>query len=146
MLAGAIKGLAKESKHLTCLARTTASLNRLEEALDTENFEGVSVDYQNTEQFMEVVTAAWERQPFELVLLWVHSSGAKSLAALFSFLAEKTPTPQVFHVLGSAAANPANTTSEPVPGLDYHRIILGFKLEADRSRWLTHEEISTGTL
>lgn len=146
MLAQATSTLASQSKQITCLARTEISLKRLQESLDdSQSFQGVSVDYQNTDAFMDAVREAWQRQPVNLVLVWMHSSGAKSLSALFDFISAQPQTPQVFHVLGSAAANPAEGTTQPNVE-NYHQIILGFVLGPSGSRWLTHEEISAGTL
>ena len=145
MLAQATRALASQSEQLTCLARTEKSLERLGSLDSSQTFRGVSVDYRDANTFMDAVTETWQCQSVDLVLLWMHSSGSKSLLALFDLTSQQTHSLQVFHVLGSAAANPAEDATQPEVE-NYHQIILGFVLELSGSRWLTHEEISMGTL
>ena len=151
MLAEATCELARQTRALTCLARTTGSLERLEQQLDKNaEFHAVSVDYHNTDAFMNEVEKAWQRAPFDLVLVWIHSSARASLDELMTFLAEQSTEVKLFNVVGSAAGNPdKKAEAQKIPASDtlqYHQIILGFQVEASRSRWLTHGEISRGTL
>ncbi|MDO8379112.1 hypothetical protein, partial [Phenylobacterium sp.] len=61
---------------------------------------------------------------------------------------------RMFQVLGSAAADPAHPerldtarkVAEGVPRCAVRQVVLGFKVEGGRSRWLTNAEISQGTL
>ena len=90
------------------------------------------------------------RRPASLVVLavaWIRSDAPEAALAA----ARRTAGP-FFHVLGSAAADPARPDPgrrarfEALPGLAYREVILGFVSEGGRSRWLTDEEISRGVL
>jgi len=54
---------------------------------------------------------------------------------------------QLFHVLGSRSNLDELLRTVPVPACCiYHQVQLGFVIEGDRSRWLTHSEISGGVI
>ncbi len=152
MLSEATFYLAQRTSRLTCIARTDRSLNRFAGSLDPHGptFTPLSIDYQNTNQFITFVKQAWERKPFDLVLAWFHDSGQQSLEALLAFLADQTHPTRFFHVMGSAAADPAHDADQFQPvtngAFSYHQIILGFKIENGRSRWLYNHEISAGAI
>ena len=151
MLAAATLELYQQSNSLTCLARTKASLGRVCAALgDTTRLHTEAVDYQDAAAFMQIIETAWQRKPFDLVVVWMHSSGGESLKRLLGFLSWQSRPVKLFHVLGSAAGDPSKKTDAhgftPGASLLYHQIILGFQLTASGSRWLSHEEMSEGTL
>ena len=152
MLSEATFHLAQRTSQLTCIARTVRSLNRFAGSLDPHGptFTPISIDYQNVDQFITSVKQAWERKPFDLVLAWFHDSGQQSLEALLAFLADQTHPTRFFHVMGSAAANPAHDADQFQPitngAFSYQQIILGFKVDNGRSRWLYNHEISAGAI
>ncbi|MCI0764280.1 short-chain dehydrogenase [Bacillus sp. TL12] len=51
----------------------------------------------------------------------------------------------LFHILGSSASRLERRKIES-PLCNYHRVILGFILQGEHSRWLTHEEIAEGVI
>lgn len=79
-------------------------------------------------------------------IFWVHEPYATEVhRALSSLLAEDAT---VVHVVGSSRGNP---TKDPVPDVyaqprTYRRVILGFQGQKGQTRWLTDDEISTGTI
>ena len=83
--------------------------------------------------------------PADLLVAWVHRTERVAvLRAVSDLLAPGAP---VVEVHGSASANPVGGCPEPV--LADHptqQIVLGFVRHASRTRWLTHQEISTGVL
>jgi len=160
MLTEATRELFKESKHLTCIARTSESLGRLEPTLSNlgNNFYPITADYQATDDFMTAIEQAWNIAAFDLIVVWMHSSGERSLIQLIEFLSNQTQSINFLHVVGSAVANP-NQKAESAnfkvgDNLKYHQVILGFQIENSNSqsvdqwvsRWLTHKEISQGVL
>lgn len=157
MLARATHTLALQSQQLSCIARTEASLQKLEASLENNHaiFHAHSVDYGKPDAFMRAIETAWQRAPFDVMLVWMHREGHASWQALKDFLLEhflpeKGRSLELFHVLSSATADPSKPasaaefpSSSPIA---YYPIILGFQRTANASRWLTHEEISQGTL
>lgn len=88
--------------------------------------------------------------PIQLAVCWIHSSAPEALQTVAAELGRSGEPCRLFHVRGSAAADP---TRLPRPALDelpptvsYRQVILGFQIEGNRSRWLTHREISQGVL
>lgn len=88
----------------------------------------------------------------KLVVAWTHSvSQALSLARCLS-----SPTSNIrfHHILGSSVRDPARKDAlsriqlsfSDLPGINWHAICLGFMRSNGQSRWLSHEEISEGTL
>lgn len=77
------------------------------------------------------------------IIAWIHGSD-------WSFLeraVERCQARRVLHICGSSSADPSTPIQRPNLGhADYYRVILGFVIENNRSRWLTHEEISSGVL
>lgn len=153
MLSGATYDLALKTNALTCIARTERSLKVIEGGLDRHGptFYPLQIDYTDTDRFMAEVEQSWNRRPFDLVVAWFHSRGNESLRQLLTFLDQKTDQTKFFHLMGSAAADPSRQTKpfspDPVRGLTYHQIILGFQIESNgRSRWLHHGEINKGAL
>ena len=151
MLASATQALAEQSKALTCMARTDASLRRVEQRIGQSNgeFRPVPVNYHDEGLFMQALEEAWRYEPFELVVAWIHSSGNQSFKNMTEFLSQQSAETKLFHVVGSAAADPAQKAKEQAFGggsLSYRQVILGFQVEVAGSRWLTDDEISQGTL
>ena len=152
MLAQATQALAEQSRVLTCVARnrglhSSVCKNRMSQV--NCEFRPVAVNYHDENLFTKEVEQAWCHAPFDLVLAWMHSSARASFEKMSDFLARRAVETKLFHVVGSAATNPAQTARDQVlatDNLSYHQVILGFQIETSGSRWLTHDEISRGTL
>jgi NAD(P)-dependent dehydrogenase (short-subunit alcohol dehydrogenase family) len=82
----------------------------------------------------------------DLLVAWVHGPARPSvLRAVGPLLAAGAP---VVEVHGSASANPL-LGGCPDPVLEDHptqQVVLGFVMQAGRTRWLTHAEIAEGVL
>ncbi|WP_137937659.1 hypothetical protein [Chitinivorax sp. B] len=146
MLAEATRYLCKRSEVLTLFSRLGRSVEGV-----LANVVPIQADYHDGAYFAEAVSnSIVQYGPPSLVLAWFHEDKpayqlAEQLAAvgsLFSF----------FHVLGSASANPVSSLVklrqpyEALSNIDYHQVVLGFKHESSRSRWLTNWEISQGMI
>ncbi|MCB0076481.1 MAG: hypothetical protein KDD73_03590 [Anaerolineales bacterium] len=153
MLAGAALQMARRSWRLTMIARTARSLQHFANRLDADHRPPtlVRANYNDVARFAAVVDeiVAAHGVP-TLVVAWFHGDGAA--LRLAQQLAAGGTSCDFYHLLGSASANPAtplDTQRRPFdqwPALRYHQIVLGFIIESGRSRWLTNEEISAGTL
>lgn len=152
MLAAA-RQLAVKSGQLTMIARTDHSLQRFGQSI--ASLPGtpalIRADYNDHTKFFDLVDGLVEKRGSpDLVVAWVH--GAGGALRLAEQLAAQSAPVDFYHLLGSASANPANDLAmqrapfDSLPKLRYHQILLGFMIENGRSRWLTHQEISSGTL
>lgn len=153
MLRGASIALALRSRHLTSVARTRRSLQALDEALTGMPcaHSTHALDWSEPRAFVAAVAArALAVGPPDLVLAWLHDDCIGP--ALARALASVRGHCEFFQVRASAAADPSlrgeswwRAQDEPA-GIAYHQIILGFHVEAGRSRWLRDAEICTGVL
>ena len=88
-----------------------------------------------------------ETGAFSLCVAWMHDDAPKGPETVADFVQGR-----FFHVLGSAAADPARPDPERRArfagreGLTYHEVVLGFVPEGGSARWLTDEEITRGVL
>lgn len=153
MLKGASLALAARSQVFTSVARTSESLQSLHAALD--GFAGVhhmlTLDWSNTPEFLSGLArhTAHVGHP-SLVVAWLHDE--RLLPAVISCVAPRRGSCRFFHVRGSSAADPSQTSALSADtralraGVNLHQVILGFHVSGEGSRWLTHAEISAGVL
>lgn len=92
--------------------------------------------------------------PYDLVLSWIRPPAEILRAAIDGMVA---PQGRLIEVLGSRSivqgadgqASIAERRAQALglqPDITYAQLILGFKIEAGASRWLTHEEISAAAI
>lgn len=148
-LAGAadtVSIVARDRRRLDALARCSRTLRR------PAAINPISVDYASADGFTRALSAATAAHgPVTLAVAWIHPTAPHALPAAARTLAAAGPL-RLFHILGSSAAvqplpdGAAATRNEP--GILYRRIILGFIPDptGGPSRWLTHDEITTGIL
>ena len=149
MLAGVVHGLAEPGVLVSVVARGRRGLARVAaDAPAGSTVSGVRVDYRESDH---VVASLRDVQaadgPFDLAICWIHGSAP---AAPTLVMAQMPPGSTFLHVLGSGAADPARGDERrelaPAAGVVYRQVVLGFVVEGDRSRWLTHAEIAAGVL
>lgn len=147
MLLPASAWISAHSKRVTAVARTRASLRKLEAASRTVGVvNGITADWTNGAAFEEAVIQAIQPCPPDLAVIWVHD------AAIGYSIAERLPaTCRVHQVFGSTIDSPLEKAScftrlprESLP--NFHCVILGVQPEHAGLRWLTHEEISKGVV
>jgi len=152
MLLAASVALARRSRALTSVARTDRSLAALDGALA-----GIAcvhhrlpLDWTRAD-FLPALSEHLERvgRP-SLVVAWLHDERLGPEIARRAASADRPCS--FFQVLGSAAADPAHGAPDlaaavsGLPGVDYHLVILGFRIEGGGRRWLRDQEISDGVL
>lgn len=152
MLKGVSLALAQQGHQVTVLART---LSNLDELVKESNgvIEPLKVNYCDTDALNRVLKqSVQQRGRFDLAVVWIHSTAPQAPFEVAEWVGDDEKMGHYFHVLGSSAADPSNTNQERLKWQSlastfiYHEVILGFKVESNRSRWLTHEEISNGVL
>ena len=132
MLTGFCRSLAERRHPLSVLARRPANLG--------PGVRCFPCDYTDPDLFERAIRSAISAmgKP-EVLITWIHGS-APDAAELAARL---TKPSRHLRILGSAGAR------RPTPGpseVGGERIILGFALDQDTSRWLTHAEICAGVL
>ena len=148
MLAAATRHLAARSSAITLVARHPDRLDGLE----ADHVERIAVDYHQTDALLEHLERAVRRRgEFDLALTWVHASAEASLRRIADLLTTQTQTARFVDVQGCAAVHPGGESERHrylsgLDGLSYQRVILGFILESDGSRWLTDDEIAAGVI
>lgn len=141
MLSGLTKALAGDGGRLSLLSRQASAFP------DVEGFE---VDYYDAAAFRRALDAAVARSgPVDLAVAWFHALKLQAPR----LLAEQV-SGRMFQVLGSALADPAHperlerarAVAADLPDCAARQVVLGFRIEAGGSRWLTNAEISDGVL
>lgn len=156
MLRGLTLALAEEGYAVSVVARTAGRLTELAEAARGTSglIHPLAVDYRDSAGLQETLRQAVRHfGPMELAVCWIHSVAPHALEQMASVIGQSPAPCRLFHVRGSAAANPAapEATRPPAwlsryPNIRYRQVILGFIVEGSTSRWLTHQEISGGVL
>jgi hypothetical protein len=85
---------------------------------------------------------------YELVIAWIHSNEEQIIRIISSEIENTSSNKwKLFHVLGSNRdLDQICKTIDISEKCHYHQIQLGFILSDNRSRWLTHDEISNGVI
>ena len=157
MLAEASVSLASCCETLTLVARSKSSLSAIDKKLEATKCHRhlLALDWSNHTDYVDSISQhIMSVGAPNLVLAWVHRE--RLAFELVAMIAPHTACTDFFHVRGSAAANPnrdaGSITASNITNshLDYHEIILGFKLTdsctGPAARWLSHKEISAGVL
>ena len=149
MLAGVCLWLAREGHRVTVIGRDRRKLDRL--SGQNSRISGVSADYSQSAAFSETLNELMkQRGPAGLVVAWIHHSEERVIAQTADAIRLAGGADfawHLYHVLGSSSNLDEILRSVPVPeSCCYHQVQLGFVIEGDRSRWLTHEEISGGVI
>lgn len=90
--------------------------------------------------------------PIETAVCWIHSSAPEALYIIAETLNETNTHVKYFHILGSSYADPSIVNEDfeqmlhRLKNILYKKIILGFIIEDDHSRWLTDTEIGNGVI
>ncbi|MBY0445629.1 MAG: hypothetical protein K2Q15_10525 [Burkholderiales bacterium] len=151
MLAQASLYLMERSSAVSLFARTQHSLDRLQAQTPSNvNIHFESINYYDTERFQQAIRNALSRfgAP-DIVLAWFHEDEmALDLARQLSATGK---TIHFFQVLSSASTSPDSSLTDArhqfdVLPIHLHQIVLGFAYSENQSRWLTHDEISSGVI
>jgi hypothetical protein len=150
MLAGLCLRLAGEGCKVSIIARDRNRLQSLTEKAPPGGILPVAVDYCDAQAFeraLDRLAGDCDGPPTQAVG-WIHDEVAPDASLQ---IADHVGI--FWHVLGSAAADPSaprlladwrDRISRYRPAHDYRQIVLGFVIEAQRSRWLTDAEICNG--
>lgn len=139
MLSGLVESLAGDGGRLSLFSRRASRFAR-------DGVTGFDVNYFDEAAFVAALDAAG---PVDLAVAWFHSLKIAAPRRL----AERVQG-RLFQVLGSATADPSHperlrtaaAVADGLPDCALRQVVLGFQVDASRSRWLTDAEISGGVL
>ncbi|MDY0406959.1 short-chain dehydrogenase [Virgibacillus sp. 179-BFC.A HS] len=140
--------LHKQGYTVSVIGRNAKRMADIMEQTDSpESILPICVDYRNEKQFRQaMVKLANTENPIDLVVSWIHSDAPVAFATMTKYLSRAAKEDwRLFHIRGSAAHLSTETVFVPENCL-YREVILGFIIENDTSRWLTHQEISSGVI
>lgn len=153
MLSECTRRLATKANRLTLIARDIPKLLETKDAIaNCAKAQVVSANYYDRERLFNKVFQAVNRfGKVDLALAWIHTPAVKALGTVGAVLNDTVDAPIPFiDVLGSQyldseyLRNQRLEQMNPFENLQYKRVILGCKIAAKESRWLTHHEISKG--
>lgn len=155
MLNGVVEYFIERGKIVTVVGRNLTKMQAL-----TQKFKGlpgtinpVAVDYTDTDDFIRAIShAITQYGPIATSVNWIHSTAPDAPAALLALQNTTSPDSTFLRLLGSAYGNPEKKSNnrelmkKAYPNIHYCEAILGFVLEGQSSRWLTHQEICQGVI
>jgi hypothetical protein len=147
MLAKTSLWLAANGYLTSVLGRDEKKLNKLVKS--NSNISPISVDYNKEDIFREEIKRSITNNgPYELVIAWIHRNEEEIIRIISSEIENASTNEwQLFHVLGSSGdLDQICKTIDISEKCLYHQVQLGFVVTGNRSRWLTHDEISNGVI
>ena len=150
MLSAAAAHAAARSKKAVLVSRHASSFSFGNDVLDYK-LKPIDVSYDDEAAFLD---ALHYHAPFDLALTWMHPQAEILRAALDGMIAKGG---RLVEVMGSRSillgpdgeASIAERRAQALAlqtDITYAQLILGFVIEGDTSRWLTHEEISAAAI
>jgi len=140
MLAGLCRSLCAHAGRVSVMARNTRRILAI-----GPQIEAIACDYNDGPALAEMLAPL---EPPDLVIAWIHGRAPAARRALAECVAAEG---RLVQVLGSAHGDPSHPErlaemAKAADGLpiDYAAVVLGFAVDAGRSRWLTNDEISNG--
>lgn len=147
--------LSKVTEYLAGKYDTVSTISRDEKKINPnlKNINPLIVDYTYYKFLSKSLQSAVEKfGNIELVVSWIHSTASLDPNIIAEKLNSYHTPLRFFDILGSAYANPSKNSIEREIALKenenllYRKVILGFKIEDNSSRWLTNDEISSGVI
>ncbi|MFS0673243.1 short-chain dehydrogenase [Ornithinibacillus sp. 179-J 7C1 HS] len=81
----------------------------------------------------------------DIIVSWIHNSAPNALPTILKEVSVRKKPWKLIHVQGSSSFFVKENTTVPEV-CEYRRVYLGFVLENENARWLTHEEIANGII
>lgn len=142
MLAGVSRFLAKEGFAVSVVGRNYAKLQLLKNGCPPESIFPIQADYNTDLLFTKVKEAINARGPFQIIVNWMPNTNALEQVCQLN---KEANSFRLVHVKGSRRYFEDEEIQVSTNCL-YEEVYLGFILEGDTARWLTHDEISGGVI
>lgn len=145
MLAPVARQIVGESQHATLCARNASKFSFGESFLDDKVMK-LPLDYTDETHFLDTLRV---RGPVDLAVTWIHPEAHDLRNGIADCV---IPGGKIIEIMGSAAGKTNGFADQRLEAMQahgdktYRQVILGFVVEDDSSRWLTHDEICDATL
>lgn len=150
MLRGVSLALAKRYSTVSVVARSHARLGEVARAAASEGgrVHPIPADWHDAPSLALGLRAAMTAHgAVGLAVCWIHGDAPRAFGIVADVIASERTPPRVFRIVGSSTADPARMAiDEALDGVRLRRIVLGFVIGGERSRWLSNEEIGAGVL
>lgn len=145
---------AKHSFSVSVIAGNQSGLNKVIESKGEHGFiNPIKVDYTDYKPLEEKIKSAIDNYgKIETAVCWIHSTAPEAPFIVADVLNIQNIKCKYFHILGSANVEPHGQNIKfemsisKYENIIYRKIILGFIVEEETSRWLTDAEISNGVI
>jgi len=150
MLRGVCLHMASRGYVVSAVARSPLGLADLVMEGAAGRVVQLVVDYRDQDLFARALRSAVSSYgAFSLAVCWVHEDAPHAMDQVAEVIDDGHPGRRLIHVVGCERHDPVEDVQttrlrQEHPGLAIRRVVLGFVVEDGRSRWLTHDEISTG--
>ncbi|PGZ93314.1 short-chain dehydrogenase [Bacillus pseudomycoides] len=147
MLQEVSRWFVEQGFHTSVLGRNVKRLEEIKNACKVpERVTCLAVDYHDSDELRtKIKNSIKNNGPITLVVAWIHSTAVDALQIVSEEIEAVSKEWQLFHILGSSAYK-SNKKVRYCSLCSYYRIILGFVVEENCSRWLTHDEIASGVI
>ena len=142
MLSGVCLSLAREGYSVSVIGRTKTKFQRLLTDSPRNTIFPLIVDYNTVEVFDRVESAISERGMFDLIVSWTPNYNTLEKICLLN---QGLDGFRLFQVKGSRRYFEDQPLHLPAT-CNYRKVYLGFIIESDGARWLTHDEIASGVI
>ena len=141
--------LLNQGYHVSIIARNPKPMKDLIEQTDLNNhITPLLLDYNNYAELQKKVhTTISENGGIDIVVAWIHSTAPEALKIIAAEVSISKSRWDLIHILGSSSDLKKVKREAILPkNCSYHQVQLGFFIEGNHSRWLTHKEISDGVI
>jgi hypothetical protein len=142
MLANVCIALARKGYIVSIIGRTRSKFQRIISESPMDSIFSIIVDYNSSEVIDEVEKVIEEKGAFDLIVSWTPNyNKIEQICEMNRGIGNF----RLFHVKGSRRYFNDDKIRTP-DNCNYREVFLGFIIENERSRWLTHDEISNGVI
>jgi NAD(P)-dependent dehydrogenase (short-subunit alcohol dehydrogenase family) len=155
MLKGVTKYLLKDFDIVSVIARNDDGFRELDDEAGKLSIKvnRLKIDYRNYQDLTNsILSALKDFGDISLVVSWIHSTAPVAPLIVAKIINHSNTRCDYYEMLGSAEAEPDDSKPgrekafEVFENINYHKIILGYIIDKDTSRWLENNEITRGVI
>lgn len=150
MLKQASVWLNAQGYHISVIARGKERLAELGTALSyQDHYTPIILDYREDDRLRATIQEIQAKHgPIHQVVSWISTAAPQALKIVLEEVSKANRDSfHLVHVLGSRSnLEEVKKHLAPPPNCHYCQVKLGFVIEGNSSRWLTHDEISAGVI
>lgn len=147
MLRGAVISLLGDFDIVSVVCRSEESFNKLkEDSGSSRKLNWLKCDYTDYQNLTtNLIRTISELNEISMVLSWIHSSAPLAPVMAAKIINHQRTKCDYYDILGSAGVSRHSAFTQ-FENITYRTVQLGSVQENNVSRWLTHDEISSGII